>query len=99
MCGPTGDHMPTPIMRSNRRRVAGARGTAPSEKTIRTLFGSLEPRLRQPLAAEVKPLPSSQMRLTDLAGQILELEIVGYQFSDESSREATRERAAKHGVT
>jgi hypothetical protein len=33
------------------------------------------------------------MRLIDAVGQILDIEIVGYQFPDEASRVAARERA------
>jgi hypothetical protein len=39
------------------------------------------------------------MRLIDAVGQILEIEIVGYQFPDEASRIATRERARQAGMS
>lgn len=39
------------------------------------------------------------MRLADLSGQILELEILGYQFPDEQSFDATRAIAASMGIS
>lgn len=38
------------------------------------------------------------MRISDVRAQILELEIVGYQFPDEASRLASRERAKVAGI-
>ena len=39
------------------------------------------------------------MRLTDIAGQVIELEVAGYQFPDDASTRAARERARRAGIT
>jgi hypothetical protein len=38
------------------------------------------------------------MRLTDVAGQVIELEVVGYEFPDDASKQAARERARQGGI-
>ncbi len=39
------------------------------------------------------------MRLTDIAGQVIELEVAGYQFPDDLSRQAARDRARRARIT
>jgi len=39
------------------------------------------------------------MRLTDVEGQVIELQVVGYQFPEDASRRSSRDNAAQAGIT